>query len=200
MEGLSLEDLVPLEEFASRRKEFLLAHKRYVDRHRRVRIGPAVTLVFENRQTLWFRLQDVLRIARLADPVRVQMELDLYNRLLPRGNRLQAALLLEVDETRLQQELAPWRELRGDQLTLNLGALRYSADLLTCRPEDQCVGTAHWVQFALDEPAIKAFSQPRVPVHLSLQLPHYQHDSGPLGEDICRSLLEDLTLSAKKAG
>ena len=56
--------------------------------------------MFENRQTLWFRVQEILRIARLAEPARVQRELDLYNRLLPGRGRLQAALLLTVDDGR----------------------------------------------------------------------------------------------------
>src|SRR5690242_16016471 len=150
MKALTFDDLLPLEEFASRRREFFEAHSRYLDRYRRVRIGSRLTLLFENRQTLWFRLQEVLRVARLSEPARVQQELDLYNRLLPRRNRLQAALLLKVDDTRLVEELAAWQDLRGDELCLHLGTTRYPADLLTCRPEDRCIGTAHWVQFFLD--------------------------------------------------
>src|SRR3954470_15587200 len=113
MRALTAEDLLPLDEFAGRRREFFAVTQRYLDRYRRVRIGPKATLVFENRQTLWFRVQEVLRVARLAEPVRVQQELDLYNRLLPRRNRLQAALLIAVDESRLAEELAPWRDLGG---------------------------------------------------------------------------------------
>src|SRR5436190_18388715 len=121
MKALTLDDLLPLDEFAGRRREFFSAHNRYLDRYRRVRLGPRTTLVFENRQTLWFRVQEILRVARLAEPARVQQELDLYNRLLPGRDCLQAALLIRVDESRLAEELAPWRELRGEQLALQLG-------------------------------------------------------------------------------
>ena len=65
---LTIDDLLPLEEFASRRKEFFDAQRRYVDRYRRVRIGPRLTLIFENRQTLWFRVQEIVRVARLYRP------------------------------------------------------------------------------------------------------------------------------------
>ena len=153
MNALTLDDLLPLEEFAGRRGEFFAAHARYLDRYRRVRIGPAAALVFTNRQTLWFQVQDVLRVARLADSTRVQKELDIYNRLLPNRDRLQAAFLLTVDEARLTEELAPWRDLRGGDLRLCLGPTQLPANLLTCRPEDQCIGTAHWVQFVLDAAA-----------------------------------------------
>ena len=153
MKALTLDDLMPLEEFAGRRREFFEAHARYLDRYRRVRIGPQATLLFTNRQTLWFQVQDVLRVARLSEPGRVQPELDLYNRLLPGRERLQAALLLNLDETRLSEELAPWRDLRGDDLRLRLGTVHLPANLLTCRPEDHCIGASHWVQFVLDASA-----------------------------------------------
>src|SRR5262245_18222379 len=131
---LTVDDLLPLEEYATKRKEFFDAHRRYIDRYRRVRIGPKLTLVFENRQTLWFRIQEVIRIARLADAREVQLELNLYNRLLPARNLLQAALLIEItDAANFSQEMSAWRTLTGQQLTLHAGSLMTSAHLVTCR-------------------------------------------------------------------
>jgi hypothetical protein len=195
MKALTLDDLLPLDEFASRRREFFAAHGRYLDRYRRVRIGSAVTLLFENRQTLWFRLQEVLRVARLSEPERVQQELDLYNRLLPQRNRLQAALLLKVDNERLCEELAAWQDLRGDELCLHVGDARYPADLLTCRPEDRCIGTSHWVQFVLDDHGRRLLSDFDTPAYFAVRRPTYHHDSPPLGDDVRQSLLDDLQLS-----
>src|SRR5207244_2106773 len=150
MKVLTLDDMLPLDQYAERRREFFEAHTRYLDRYRRVRIGPRLTLLFENRQTLWFRLQEVLCIARLCEPCLVQQELDLYNRLLPEQNCLQAAMLIAVDEARLREELAPWQELKGEQLRLHIGLHHYPANLFTCRPEDRCMGTTHWIQFVVD--------------------------------------------------
>src|SRR5438270_13358315 len=111
MRALTPDDLLPLQEFADRRREFFESHSRYVDRYRRVRIGPAVTLVFENRQTLWFRIQEVVRVARLSEPEIVQQELDVYNPLLPTRNTLQAAFLIEVPAAAgLSRELAAWQQ------------------------------------------------------------------------------------------
>src|SRR5215471_7598001 len=102
MRPLTIDDLLPLEEYAGRRREYFEALGRYLDRYRRVRIGPQLTLLFENRQTLWFRVQEILRISRLSEPARVQQELVVYNRLLPRRNQLQAALIIDItDDTRL---------------------------------------------------------------------------------------------------
>jgi hypothetical protein len=195
MKALTFDDLLPLDEFASRRREFFEAHGRYLDRYRRVRIGSRLTLLFENRQTLWFRLQEVLRVARLSEPEQVQPELDLYNRLLPRRNRLQAALLLKVDETRLSEELADWQDLRGEELCLHLGDARYPANLLTCRPEDRCIGTAQWVQFVLDARGRQLLGDFDLSAHFAVRRANYSHDSAPLGEEMRQSLLDDLQLS-----
>lgn len=195
MKTLTFDDLLPLDEFASRRREFFEAHGRYLDRYRRVRIGSSLTLLFENRQTLWFRLQEVLRVARLSEPAYVQRELDLYNRLLPRRNRLQAALLLKVEEIRLSEELAVWQDLRGEDLCLHLGDARYSANLLTCRPEDRCIGTAHWIQFVLDERGRQLLSDFDLPAYFAVRRPNYRHDSAPLGDEVRQSLLDDLQMS-----
>lgn len=196
MRPLVLDDILPLEEFASRRREFFDAHMRYVNRHRRVRIGPNVTLLFENRQTLWFRVQEVLRVARLTDPVRVCEELAIYNRLLPGRDRLQAAFLIELkDEKALTDELTAWRALRGDEVLFKLGLRTVAANLLTCRPEDRCIGAAHWVQFHLDAAARAQLADADQHAYFELRNPSYQYESQPLSEDVRQSLLDDLQLS-----
>jgi len=200
MRPLSLDDLLPLGEFAGQRREFFEAHRRYLDRYRRIRIGPQLTLIFENRQTLWFRVQDVLRIARLEEPAAVQQELAVYNRLLPGRDRLQAALLIHVtEEARLNEELEPWRNLRGEDLRLRIGEASYPAELQTCRPEDRCIGAAHWLQLPLDGPGRRLLADFGKPAYFEIGTTHYRHVSPPLGEDVRQSLLDDLEMSARDA-
>jgi hypothetical protein len=201
MQALTLDDLLPLNEYAGRRREFFASLGRYLDRYRRVRIGPRLTLLFENRQTLWFRVQELMRIARLSDPVRVQEELDLYNRLLPRRDQLQAALVVELDgEGRLTEELAPWQDLHGEELTLRIGSRQIPAALVTCRPEDRALGTAHWVQFTVAGEDRRLLENFRLPARFGITRPHYRHESLPLSEEVRRSLLEDLQLSDRDEG
>jgi hypothetical protein len=196
MRSLTLDDLLPLEEFAGRRREFFESLGRYLDRYRRVRIGPRLTLLFENRQTLWYRVQELLRIARLAEPARVQQELDLYNRLLPGRDRLQAALLIDVaDETRLGEELAAWQTLRGDELQLHVAEFALPANLLTCRPEDRCIGTSHWVQFVFDAAGRRLLGDFRQRAWFAVRRDSYRHESPPLSDEVRQSLIEDLELS-----
>ena len=193
---LTVDDLLPLEEYATKRKEFFDAHRRYIDRYRRIRIGPKLTLIFENRQTLWFRVQEIIRIARLADAREVQMELNLYNRLLPGPDLLQAALLIEIgDPTQLGKELAPWRTLSGNQLALHVGTLAIASNLVTCRPEDRAIGTAHWVHFQLTPDARKILANFTQRAFFHFESETYQHQSAVLGDDFRQSLLDDLLLS-----
>jgi Protein of unknown function (DUF3501) len=198
MHPLTLDDLLPLDEYAGRRREFFESHHRYLDRYRRIRLGPRLTLLFENRQTLWYRVQELLRVARLSDPGLVQRELDLYNRLLPGRNELQASLLIEVtDEARLTEQLAAWRGLRDDELALHVGATRFPARLVTCRPEDRSIGAAHWVQFDLGEGGGELLANRRQAAYFAVEMATYRHRSPPLSEDVRQSLLEDLELSER---
>jgi|SRR6516165_6377935 hypothetical protein len=196
MRPLTLDDIMPLSEFAGRRRELFHAFDRYLDRYRRVRVGPQATLVFENRQTLWFRVQDLLRVARLAEPARVEEELNLYNRLLPDRDHLQAALVIgETEGSEPAEEPAQWQALRGEDVRLHLGQRSVSARLITCRPEDRADGTADWLQFTIAGDDRRSFANFRVPALFGIHLPTYSHESPALSEDIRQSLLDDLNLS-----
>jgi hypothetical protein len=190
MRPLTPDDLLPLEEFAGQRRQHFEAHRRYVDRYRRVRLGPRLALVFENRQTLWFRVQEVLRVARLTDPARVCEELAVYNRLLPGRGRLQAALLTEAPD-----EPGAWKSLRGGDVRLRIGGAAVPAELVTYRPEDCAVGAAHWLHFAIDDRARRRLADFRHPAHFEVINAAYKHDSEPLADDVRQSLLDDLKLS-----
>src|SRR5207249_3138796 len=153
-------------------------------------------LIFENRQTLWFRVQEILHVARLADPVRVRLELDWYNRLLPRRDRLQAALVLDRDETADPEAEARFRhDLVVSLLELQIGPERAGAVFVTCRPEDRGVGAAHWLEFAVGPAARRALADFRRPAQFAIYCPGYRHEGPPLDREVRQSLLDDLALS-----
>jgi Protein of unknown function (DUF3501) len=193
MVPLALDDLLPLDEYAGKRREYFESHRRYLDRYRRVRVGPRATFVFENRQTLWFRVHEALRIGRVNDPITMQAELDLFNTLLPSAGQLQAALLIDVeDESRLSSELALWADLSDNHVGLCLGKDVYTGRIATCRPEDRAIGTAHWIEFTLDGAGRKQLADFRQPAYLEITLPAYNHRSALLSDEIRQSLVDDL--------
>jgi len=196
MQPLTLDDLMPLAEYVGRRPEIFATQSRYVDRYRRVRVGPKLTLVFENRQTLWFRVQEIVRVARLADPSRGQQELDWYNRLLPARNRLQAALVIDTPEgPGWFEHVQYWEEFTGDVLRLIAAGEAVTATLITCRPEDRAAGAAHWLEFAVNPEVRKALGDPRKPAYFAADYRTYQYQSQPLSPALRQSLLDDLQLS-----
>ena len=198
MRPLTLDDLMPLNEYAGRRMEFFESHRRYVDRYRRVRVGPRATLIFENRQTLWFRVQEVLRIARLTEPDRIQRQLDVYNRLLPRRDSAQAAVIMDIDNVKQTGfELDLWQTLAGSEVRIRLAGRQLTSELVTCRPEDRAAGAAHYVQFTFDAGARQVLGSFRLPAWCEIAHASYQHQSQPLSEDLRQSLLDDLELSDK---
>jgi len=115
---------------------------------------------------------------------------------LPGRDLLQAALLIEIaDPTQLVKELAPWRNLSGGQLTLHAGPEAVPANLVTCRPEDRAIGTAHWVQFPMTPSARKQLTNFSQRANFRFDNGTYQHASPLLGDDFRQSLLDDLLLS-----
>jgi uncharacterized protein DUF3501 len=199
MQPLTIDDLLPLDEFIVRRREYFDAQCRYADRYRRVRVGHSVSLLFENRQTLWFRIQEVLRVSRLADPGRVQGTLDLYNRLLPGPNQLHAALVIDIAEgPGFLDELRPWQKIQGEDVRLIVGPERLPSQLVTCRPQDRCFGAAHWIRFAVDARARAILGDLRHTTHVEIQAGDLQYTSPPLSDDLRQSLVDDLRISDRR--
>ena len=97
MKRLTHDELIPQEEYERQRDSYrqtIIALKR----RRRITIGDKVTLVFENRETLRFQIQEMIRVERMVDPEKVQEELDMYNALLPAPGELSATLLIELTD------------------------------------------------------------------------------------------------------
>jgi hypothetical protein len=98
---LSRNDLLPLERYAVERSAFrarAIAHKR----DRRLALGPNMTLQFEDRLTIQYQVQEMLRIERIFEPDAIQHELDAYNPLIPDGRNLKATLMIEYPDATLR--------------------------------------------------------------------------------------------------
>jgi hypothetical protein len=193
MQPLTPDDLLSLDEYVPRREEFFEAHRRYCDQYRRVRVGPSAVLLFENRQTLWFRIQEILRVTQLRDAKWIQQELTIVNRLLPRAHQLQAGLLLDDPNSK------EWKKLKPDSIQLMLGSIHISAQITSCQPSEQALGLAHWVEFSLYRPERKLFADFSVSAWFDMEIGRYRHAGGRLTEEVRQSLLDDLELSDRDA-
>ena len=94
MQQLTRLDLMSLERYAEIRPEFrakVMAHKK----NRRVQIGEHAVLNFEDRLTIQYQIQEMLRIEKVFDKTGIQDELDAYNPLIPDGHNLKATFMFE---------------------------------------------------------------------------------------------------------
>lgn len=97
MKKLVASDLHTLEAYARLRPTFraqVLAHKK----RRTLALGPNVTLIFEDRLTIQYQIQEMLRIERIFEPEAIEEELEAYNPLIPDGRNLKATMLLEFPD------------------------------------------------------------------------------------------------------
>jgi hypothetical protein len=79
---------------------------------RRVHVGPHVTLLFENRRTVWYQVQEMLRTERITEEVGIAHELGTYNEILGGRGELGATLLIEIDDPAVRAiKLREWRDL-----------------------------------------------------------------------------------------
>ena len=91
---ITRDDLMSLEQYAEQRDEFrqrVLAHKK----HRQVALGPNATLYFEDRLTLLYQIQEMLRIEKVFEADGINEELEAYNPLIPTGRNFKATFMIE---------------------------------------------------------------------------------------------------------
>ncbi len=97
MHSLSRNDLMGLEQYAEQRGDFrarVMAHKKT----RQVPIGAHATLYFEDRLTMQYQIQEMLRVERIFEAAGIQEELDAYNPLIPDGSNWKATFMIEFDD------------------------------------------------------------------------------------------------------
>jgi hypothetical protein len=196
MTKLRLDDISDLRAYERERAEFrtrVIALKK----RRRVHVGPVVTLVFENRDTIRFQIQEMARVEKLISDEAIESELAIYNPLIPDPGSLSATLFVELTS---EDELREWLpKLVGieTQVELRLGS-GADADVVRCVVDpdharqltrDEITASVHYVHWQLTGAEIDAFA--RGPVQLAVTHPNYQHVT-ELADPTRTELLGDL--------
>jgi hypothetical protein len=190
--ALAPADLMGLEQYARARDAFrarVLAHKR----HRTVAIGPNMTWVFEDRLTVQYQVQEMLRIERIFEPAGIQEELDAYNPLFPDGGNWKATMMIEYPDPRERAEALA--RLRGieDQCYVELpgcGRIAGIADEDLVRANLEKTSAVHWLRFELPE-AARAAVKAGGAVVAGTDHPQHRH-STPLSAETIDALARDL--------
>jgi len=180
MDKLTREDLLPLEVYAAERTGFrnrVIAHKKA----RNITLGRHVTLLFEDRLTVQYQVQEMLRIERIYEPEGIQDELDAYNPLIPDGTNLKATMLFEFPEPdQRAQQLAHLGGIEHRVFADVAGHARLfaQADEDLDRSDGDRTSAVHFLCFDFPPEAIAALrggaalsfgvDDPRMPEHLTL--------------------------------
>ncbi|OOG63970.1 hypothetical protein B0E46_08550 [Rhodanobacter sp. B04] len=151
MNKLTRADLLTLEAYAQQRGEFrarVIAHKK----QRSVHLGEHLRLIFEDRLSVQYQVQEMLRIERIFETAGIQDELDAYNPLIPDGRNLKATLLIEYDDVeQRKRELVRLRHIEH-AITLTVyghAPVTAIADEDMERSNDEKTAAVHFLRFEL---------------------------------------------------
>ena len=193
MGKLTREDLLPLEEYAQVRQQFrsrVMAHKK----HRQVQIGPYARLYFEDRLTMQYQIQEMLRIERIFEPDGIDEELAAYNPLIPDGYNWKATMMVEyADPNERRQALA---ELIGIENRVwvkidDFDRVWAIADEDLERTEPDKTSSVHFLRFDLT-PAMTQAAREGADIGMGIEHPLYIHAVDPVELAIRDSLVQDL--------
>jgi hypothetical protein len=192
MSPLTRQDLMSLEQYSDLRPDFrsrVMQHKR----HRRVSIGPDLHLYFEDRLTIQYQVQEMLRIERIFEADAIQEELDAYNPLIPEGNNWKATAMLEytdVDQRKRQLAILKgiedlvWIQVEGHDPVYAIS----NEDME--RSNDEKTSAVHFMRFELSPTMIASLFQ-EAALNMGVNHDFYQHQTTVSGASR-NALLADL--------
>jgi hypothetical protein len=161
-------------------------HTAYLDRARRVRVGPSVVVVFENARTLRLRLRDLAWLARKTTPERVDPVVRWYYSLLPRPTHVVAAVNVAAADRGLA------RFIGSAAIGLRIGEVSVAGLLLPDAAGDRVIGQVRWARFEFSPAARAALADEARPLTLRVEAPGYVYECPPLGPAVRAGLLADL--------
>lgn len=192
MQKLAASELMSLEQYARERPAFRARMIEY-RRGRQLSVGEHCTWSFEDRQTVQYEVQEMLRTERLFEPEGIAEELGVYNSLVPDGSNLKATLLIEfVDPVERAKRLM---ELRGFERHCWMRVQGFEpvfaiADEDLSRENETKTSAVHFLRFEFAA-AMIAGLKGGAAFAAGVDLPNYRHSVEPLPETLRRVLVED---------
>jgi len=193
MEKLTREDLYSLEQYADVRDEFrdkVLSHKR----NRRVELGTNAALYFEDRLTMQYQIQEMLRIERIFEADGIRDELDAYNPLIPDGSNWKATFMVEFPD--VEERRAMLKQLVGVEHKVYMRVDGFEplfaiADEDLSRSEANKTSAVHFMRFELPDEQVAALKS-GAQLAAGIDHPNYRVEISPLAGNIRQALLADL--------
>jgi len=193
MQKLTRDDLYSLENYAEKRTEMraqVMAHKQ----NRKVHIGPAATLYFEDHLTMQYQIQEMLRVERIFEAAGIEEELAAYNPLIPDGSNWKATFMLEEPDVDKRRRLLStlvgiedcvWIRVEGNEPVFAL------ADEDMERDTEEKTSAVHFLRFELSEIMIADLRR-GASLGVGIDHEHYVYTVEPVAGPLRESLLADL--------
>ena len=173
-----LSEILDIAQYEKARDEF---RRRVIElkKNRRLKVGPMVTFVFENHDTMLFQIQEMMRAERIVNDHAIQHEIDTYNWLLPDENELAATMLIELpDAARIRNEIAKFHGVNtGEATYVQIGDERLPGVFDAGQSDDRRVSAVQYVRFRFNDAQREAFATAAAPAWLVINHPSYHHEA-----------------------
>jgi len=193
MDKLTRNDLYSLEQYAELRPEFrarVIAHKK----DRNVQVGPVATIYFEDRQTIQYQIQEMLRVERIFKAAGIEEELEAYNPLIPDGSNWKATFMIEEPDVDRRRQLLSGLIRIEDRVWVSIDGhepVYAIADEDLERDTEEKTSSVHFLRFELT-PAMVESARQGAAISIGIDHENYTHRVAPVGDNIRAALLADL--------
>lgn len=191
---ITRQDLIPLGTYRQGRDEYIrkmIAYKNI----RRIKLAPTISLLFENRNTVLFQIQELINSEDLTDPNELDEYISIYAGMLPNENEFSATLFIELDNQELLGELL--KKLKGIEhhLTLFVDNEPMQAVFEEVHDDRDFTTSVHYLKFPLTEKAKNLIlNGPVDELNVTVSLDHPQlTEKVQLSSKTVESLQKDLT-------
>jgi hypothetical protein len=191
MRKLQLSDIKDTRAYERERDDFR-RHVIDLKKRRRIALGTIMTIVFENRDTMRFQVQEMARAERMMRDEQIEHEIETYNALIPEPGELSATLLIELQSDAQLHEWLPKLVGIHEKVAIVLpdgGEVRGVADDADRLTRDDVTPAVHFLKFQFTPQQVDAFE--KGPVRIVVDHPAYREDVD-LTEAQCQELLDDL--------
>lgn len=193
MKKLTRADIVSNEEYLRERDERrkkIIALKNI----RRVQAGPQLSFTFENRETVKYQIQEMMRVERIQDEDKILYEINTYNILIPPRGSLSATMFIEIQHvSEIKQTLDRLKGLdRPGTVLLKLGGDQILAQFEPGHSNEERISAVHYVMFALSTEQAQNFV--KSPIEIQVRHPEYSATAALTEEqriEIGKDLIED---------
>jgi hypothetical protein len=191
MRKLIPDDVIPLDEYLRVRDE-MRPRIRAERARRRVAVGDRVSLHFENRDTVLFQVEEMVRVENIRDEAKLAEEVRVYNDLIAGDDELRATFFVEItDRQRIREDLDSLIGLESQGLYLVVDGERIPAEFEPGHAREDRISAVHFVRFVLTPEQRRAIASGPAPVEVLIEHPGYTARA-VLSSDTRAALAEDL--------